>query len=320
MDETFPPVKASGNEDGRSKNSPYYLKTVGDKLTGPMKDILENYSGIPSDQVERHVYELRDRAWDVHPYPCIGVFSFLDLSTNQVPAYSKILEILKPNPNAPEDQALFLDLACCFGQDIRKLVRDGVPASAVYGTDIKREFLELGFELFKDKDKFPDPERQFFVADIFDADLPENASIWNEMMSKFTIVQIANFLHLFNYERQLQICCVITRLMATKPGAMVIGRQVGSTNPREVSRAFSAPELKRNSGTRYWHSPETFRQMWVEVGEKTGTKWDVDVDFIKLDEHNLKLLEEVKQMFPSADAERKQRQVNYLIFTVTRVE
>lgn len=60
--------------------------------------------------------------------------------------------------------------------------------------------------------------------------------------------------------------------------------------------------------------------MWVEVGEKTGTKWDVDVDFIKLDEHNLKLLEEVKQMFPSADAERKQRQVNYLIFTVTRVE
>lgn len=58
MDETFPPVKASGNEDGRSKNSPYYLKTVGDKLTGPMKDILENYSGIPSDQVERHVYEL----------------------------------------------------------------------------------------------------------------------------------------------------------------------------------------------------------------------------------------------------------------------
>lgn len=58
MDTTLPLGNASTNEDRRSKNSPYYLKAVGDNLTSPMRDLLENYSGIPSDDVERHVYDL----------------------------------------------------------------------------------------------------------------------------------------------------------------------------------------------------------------------------------------------------------------------
>ncbi|GAD93798.1 hypothetical protein SNOG_10728 [Paecilomyces variotii No. 5] len=314
MDLTFPLGNASSNEDKRCKDSPYYIKIVGDKLTGPMRDLLENYSGIPSDEVERHVYELRDRAWNVHPYPCIGIFAFLDLSTSRYPAYGKVIELLKPKADVSEDQARFLDIACCFGQDIRKLIHDGVPASAVYGTDIKREFLDLGFEFFKDKAKFPEPERQFFVADIFDAAGPERAGIWNEMMGKFTVIQMANFLHLFTYERQLQICCTVARLLVAKPGALVVGRQLGSADPREVERGL----LVSSSGSRYWHSPETFRQMWAEAGEKTGTKWDVDVRFIELDEEKLKLLKELKQNATAAGAERKQR-LNYLVFTVTRV-
>ncbi|KAL1861988.1 hypothetical protein Plec18170_000812 [Paecilomyces lecythidis] len=316
MDTTLPLSNASTNEDRRSKNSPYYLKAVGDNLTSPMRDLLENYSGIPSDDVERHVYDLRDRAWNVHPYPCIGIFSFLELSTSEYPVYGKVLELLKSKPDTPEDQALFFDIACCFGQDIRKLVHDGAPASAVYGTDIKPEFLELGFELFKDKSKFPEPERQFFVADIFDAADPDKPGIWNELMSKFTVIQIANFLHLFNYERQLQICCTVAQLLVAKPGALVIGRQLGSTNPREVELGLSG---NRGSGARFWHSLETFRQMWAEVGEKTGTKWDVDVHFIELDEKKQEIVRQLRENAAAAGAERKQPQVNYFVFTVTRV-
>ena len=63
----------------------------------------------------------RDQAWRIAPYPCIGWWMFLQLYMSQNPVYGEVLYRLKKGER-------LLDLGCCFGQDIRKLVHDGVPS------------------------------------------------------------------------------------------------------------------------------------------------------------------------------------------------
>ena len=42
----------------RSKNWPWYQESIGDKLTPTVRVLLEDYSGIPSEDVESHVYQI----------------------------------------------------------------------------------------------------------------------------------------------------------------------------------------------------------------------------------------------------------------------
>lgn len=63
----------------------------------------------------------RDQAWQIAPYPCIGGWMFLQLNMSLSPVYDEVLCRLKKGEK-------LLDLGCCFGQDIRKLVHDGAPS------------------------------------------------------------------------------------------------------------------------------------------------------------------------------------------------
>ena len=54
-----------------SKDVPWFNKTP-PELSAAARELLENYSHIPSDQVNLHVFEIREKAWSVWPYPCIG--------------------------------------------------------------------------------------------------------------------------------------------------------------------------------------------------------------------------------------------------------
>jgi len=58
-----------------------------------------------------------------HPYPCIGAYRFLDLSIISSPQYDEILSRVKNGEK-------FLDLGCCFGQEIRQLVSADSTAEA----------------------------------------------------------------------------------------------------------------------------------------------------------------------------------------------
>jgi hypothetical protein len=56
--------------------------------------------------------------------------------------------------------------------------------------------------------------------------------------------------------------------------SLILGRQVGNTDAGEYVQATN------ESGIMYRHNAESFKKMWDEVGEKTGTKWRVDYDFV----------------------------------------
>nr|UOK93806.1 atlF [Penicillium chrysogenum] len=124
----------------------------------PVRSIIEEYSNIPADKILDHVRQLRDRAFKIFPYACIGKFSFLQLSIASSPLYPELLRRTKGGEK-------LLDLGCAFGQELRRLIYDGAPCSSLYGSDIRPEFLELGCDLFLDHDNMSD---QLIGADITD--------------------------------------------------------------------------------------------------------------------------------------------------------
>lgn len=68
---------------------------------------------------------------------------FLALNLRRMPFYHRILDHPKANPLAN-----FLDAGCCFGQEIRSLVDEGIPSTQFFGCDLEQPFIDLGYRLF----------------------------------------------------------------------------------------------------------------------------------------------------------------------------
>lgn len=43
-----------------------------------LQRLLQSYSGIPVHELLDHAVKVREEAWAIHPYPCIGQFLFLE--------------------------------------------------------------------------------------------------------------------------------------------------------------------------------------------------------------------------------------------------
>jgi len=170
--------------------------------------------------------------------------------------YQEVLERVKQGEK-------FLDLGCCFGQEIRKLVYDGAPSINTYGSDLLGEFLYIGFELFKDKDRL---QTTFIAADVFD-----NSSQLTELAGQMNIIYTGSFFHLFSLEEQEKIALRIIQLLVPQPGSLIIGRQFGSEESGEYSRTGDKGVRKY-----FRHNPQSWKELWDRVGENTGSRWSVE--------------------------------------------
>jgi hypothetical protein len=122
-----------------------------------------------------------------------------------------------------------------------------VPSENTYGSDLRPEFIELGYGLFKDKGKI---KTTFLPANVFDDDTP-----LTQIYGQISIVYTGSFFHLFNYEEQ------------------VVGRHIGNENPGD----YNKPGYSGERG-RFRHNPQTWTELWDEVGEATGTQWKVEAE------------------------------------------
>ncbi|GCB21217.1 hypothetical protein AAWM_04102 [Aspergillus awamori] len=223
----------------------------------PARTILAEYSKIPEEKIIDHVKQVRDRAFAVFPYPCIGSFRFLDISICNSSAYSEILSRLKDTSD------IYLDLGCAMGQDIRHLVHQGAPQSQIYGSDLYSKFIDLGYELFADRDTL---SCEFITSDIFD----DSSELFQRLGERVDMINAASFFHLFDWDTQVKLAKQVMKLMKPKPGSIVVGRHVGDYNAGELE----AKEL----GSNIWrHDLDSWRRLWEQVGRETGTEWKVDV-------------------------------------------
>ncbi|KAI1656046.1 hypothetical protein F4813DRAFT_365119 [Daldinia decipiens] len=256
------------------------------EINGPIRKLLENYSKIPSSEVVKHVNSIRERGFAANPYPCIGLYRFTNLTLLSHPLYNTIIERLNVA------NATYLDVGCCFGQDLRQLVQDGVPSDRLIGLDVAGALMDLGYDFFLDREAL---RSCFVVADVFKG--AEQGPVWTDLEKRgVDVMHCSAFFHLFTLEDQIFAAKNLAKLI--KKDGVIVGRQIGSVKPGDV------PAIKDKSLS-YRHNVDTFNNMWQKVGEATQTQWKVEgtMDMIGIN---------INSPVENEDSRR-------LLFTVTRI-
>ena len=185
----------------------------------------------------------------------MGEWIFLLPSVSRYPQYAEVLSRMKAG-------ATVLDLGCCFGQDLRRLAADGAPTENMIASDLHSELWELGYDLFRDRETM---KARFVKADIFaPPEEEEGSAALDRLKGQVDFVFLCQFLHLFSWEGQV---AALKRAVAmSRPGAMFLGYQIGRTEALEVEQPWGKMLLQNE---------DSFRRMMRQVGEETGTRWEV---------------------------------------------
>lgn len=189
--------------------------------------------------------------------------------------------------------ATYLDVGCCFGQDLRQLVQDGVPSERLIGLDIEGALMALGYDFFLDRATL---RSRFVVADVFKG--AALGQLWADLQARgVDVLHCSAFFHLFTLEEQVKAAKQIAGLV--KKGGVIVGRQIGSVKPGDV------PAIKEGSVS-YRHDVASWDGMWKKVGEATQTRWKVEgsLDMVGINPNS-----------PVEDENSRR-----LLFTVTRLE
>ncbi|KAI0674353.1 hypothetical protein C8Q78DRAFT_1067403 [Trametes maxima] len=221
------------------------------------------HASISPDEetLKARIYDVQRRA--DYPYPCIRMFHFVNLMMCSNAVYPDIVAAGRTG------DTLFLDLGCCMGTDVRKLVYDGYPASRVLGCDLRLEYIQLGHELFDDVDTCP---IHFFTSNVFnlptsspqssspsDTPAPDPAAVTDlaQLRGSLTHIYTGALFHLFDEETQHGLAVRLATLLKRQPGATVFGRHQGLQE-----EGYIDDHLHRK---RYGHSGLSWERLWKQV-------------------------------------------------------
>jgi hypothetical protein len=166
-----------------------------------------------------------------------------------------------------------------FAQDTRKLVHDGAPASSVYGTDLHGEYFDYGYKLFRDEKIIP--KNQFIAADILDEDAPG----LKDLQGKIDILNAVHLIHVFSIEDQKQLLKRFISLLKNKTGVIVTGRLTGNLNSGYHELANAKATVKGGEGKIWEHNVDSFKELWRDVANETGMRWDCKAWFWRFGIH-----------------------------------
>ncbi|KAL7628304.1 hypothetical protein AAE478_002504 [Parahypoxylon ruwenzoriense] len=263
--------------------APAFQPTL-DALSKPLSDLLSRYSNIPAEAQIAHVLRLRDEAYARFPYPCIGAFRFLEFDLAAHFGYEAhvLAPLRREDADAPEP--LFLDVGTCFGQDVRRLAFDGVPARRLWASDIEAELVDLGFRMFNDADRLP--RSHFLCPGNLLVDSPGDKL--RELDGRVTILHLTAVFHLFSLEDQKVAADRCLRLLRKDTGGpvLLLGGQVGSL----VAGSFVSQNISGVYTHKYWHNEQSWRDLWQEVVQREEWK-----DKVKKVEVESKLLKRTTQ-------------------------
>ena len=187
------------------------------------------------------------------------------------PQYPALLTRLTSptNPSPPR----LLDLGTCLGQDLRKLVFDGVPVEQLYGSDIFSDFEQAGTMLFRDEENFAG---HFIAADLLVEDANESMGELVKTEGTWDVVSAFMVLHIWDYKTQITACKRILKLLKPEKGSLLIGASTGSVKPGEE---WFKPPLVPQERSIFRHSKETFMHMWSEIEADQGVKVKVECTY-----------------------------------------
>ncbi|CAG8974861.1 hypothetical protein HYALB_00000476 [Hymenoscyphus albidus] len=245
-------------QESTSHSTPWYTDDPRPThLTPDICGFFEEYSGIQGAEIAALVLKVREKAWHIRPYPCIGSFAFLDFCLRDLPNYAALLRLLKTGGRK------FVDLGCCFGQNMRWLAKDGVSPDAMIGVDLLPDFWDLSFDMFKDRDKMGS---RLIVGDVLhDGQCKE----LGELERNVDVVFAGNLFHLFGWDDQVKVA---TRAVqwSRGPGSIICGEMIGMVEARSKLSGWG-----ESGTTHFWQDEKSWRILWEKVEGITGTAWDV---------------------------------------------
>ena len=113
---------------------------------------------------------------------------------------------------------------------------------------MRAEFIELGYDLFRDRDTL---KSRFFIGDVFD-----ETTDWTfrELNGRMDIIYAPSFFHLFNWEDQVGLAERVVRLLKPVEVSLVLGRQRGISTPEsmniELMKREPCSDTTRRAGRR----------------------------------------------------------------------
>ncbi|KAF5373309.1 hypothetical protein D9615_007402 [Tricholomella constricta] len=242
------------------------------------------------NMMKQHIIAIQRKAYEIYGYPCIRSFAFAKSKISHLPAYPIALELCHKRPGA-----LFLDIGCCFGSDVRKIVADGWPVQNTIASDLRQGFWDLGHELFKSTpDTFP---ALFIAGDAFDSQFiaPREPFIetphaqpslgpltsLTPLQGHVSVIHASAFFHLFLEEDQLELARRVASLLSPLPGSFIFGAHVG--RPEKGILGGDGPDQIQAT---FCHSPESWRGLWDGQVFKNGTV-TVDVELVRRERPDL---------------------------------
>lgn len=197
-----------------------------------------------------------------HSYRCIERMMFLNPRLPKHFAYQTFIKILKESDKSKKK---FLDLGCCFGQEVRQLILEGIPTNSITAADIHDGYWNVGREFFMDNLSHLST-RLDGVTTIFDDfaqkyPLPVDATnrIVDSLTNNFDAIICQMVFHVLTKEQTenlvRRMCSMIGK------GGVLIGSCVGSKE-----EACSWGVTPKRDGVRYLQSMKSLFELLSENG------------------------------------------------------
>lgn len=100
-------------------------------------------------------------------------------------------------------------------------------------------------------------------ADVFD---PSDASPLAVSKGTFDFMHLGMVLHIFGWAKQVDLLERCLALLKPVPGVMMLGQAVGDAEGTSAGDKWG--------GQAFRHSDETFRELWKEVEERSGLRFN----------------------------------------------
>jgi len=215
--------------------------------------------------IANKVIEIGKKGLAVKHYRCIREGRFAESRMAQHPRYLKDI-----SGNNQLSNLKIIDIGCCFGSDIRRLLVDGADLNNLTGLDQFQDYWNQGLELFDDLEHKTElsKAKTFISASILRDDFYDNlqAHLGYDPKESYDIVYMGSVLHLLQESEVHTAIRVASGLL--RKGGVYFGGTVGSI-PAGIARRegeLSPSEKEDQNVLRYLNSPETLTETMKSNG------------------------------------------------------
>ena len=228
-------------------------------LTDEMLSFYRRWTGEEEVDLTFIISNWRSLKQKFHTFRCIQGMMYLNPRARRLSGYARLLESIASTEKT-RGQLKVADAGACFGQDVRQLILDGVPATCITAFDLHDGYWKAGLELFKDeKSSKLDGVKAIF----FDLTLPHGHPEAVERthpseVASYDFIILQAVLHTLSLDEQRSALARLCLLL--KRGGVLIGATGGSDTPQSW---FLTPNGK---APRYLQSPSSLRALLLDVG------------------------------------------------------